>query len=229
MKIGLLECDHVLPDLRSFGGDYRDMFPLLLPEFRFINFDICNGQFPRSASDCDAWLCTGSKYSVYDEIDWILELKDFVREIHRHHRKYVGVCFGHQMLGEALGGKVQKSPAGWCVGVHGFQVTEPRDWMIPFQLNYHLLMSCQDQVIEMPADATLLASAEDCRVAMFQVGSTMLGLQAHPEFPVKYAEALMGMRTERIGTEKVNAARQSLEIKTDEKVVAQWISRFLKR
>ena len=229
MKIGLLECDHVLPELRSIGGDYRDMFPALLPGLDFVNFDVCNGQFPASVDDCDAWLCTGSKFSVYDEVDWILELKNFVRELHERQKKFIGVCFGHQMLGEALGGKVEKGAAGWCVGVHSFEMVQAEDWMEPFHGNFNLPMSCQDQVVELPAGSKVLASSAACPVAMFRVGKTMLGIQAHPEFPVKYAAALMEMRVERIGVEKVQAGRESLALTVHEKAVAQWIRRFLEK
>lgn len=229
MKIGLLECDHVIPELRPIGGDYREMFPALLPELEFVNFDVCNGQFPASANDCDAWLCTGSKYSVYDEVDWILELKSFVRELRDRERKFVGVCFGHQMLGEALGGRVQKGAAGWCVGVHAFETVEQEGWMDPFHQKFNLPMSCQDQVLELPPDSKVLASSGDCPVAMFRVGERMLGIQPHPEFPVAYAGALMEMRVERIGEEKVRAGRESLALTVHDQIVAQWIRRFLEK
>lgn len=229
MKIGLLECDHVLPELRFIGGDYRDMFPALFPGLEFANFDVCNGQFPASTGDCDAWLCTGSRHSVYDETAWLAELKNFVRELHDRQRKFIGVCFGHQLLGEALGGKVQKGAAGWCVGVHTFELTATEDWMEPFQGHYNLLMSCQDQVVQLPDNSVVLATSAACPVGMFRVGEHMLGIQAHPEFPVKYAEALMDMRVERIGAEKVRAGKASLGFSIHQNTVVGWMRRFLEK
>ena len=86
-KIGLLECDHVLDELLYIAGDYREMFPAFLPDFQFQFYDVINGQFPTSVEDCDAYICTGSRHSVYEEIDWILQLKQFIRDIYQSNKK----------------------------------------------------------------------------------------------------------------------------------------------
>lgn len=228
MKIGLLECDHVLPEFHAIAGDYRDMFQALFPELEFRFFDVCTGQFPDPSDDCEAYMCTGSKYSVYDEIDWILELKTFVRSVYAGPKKFIGVCFGHQMLGEALGGKVQKAASGWNVGAHTFELVKQENWMVPYQPQIRNLMMCQDQVVQLPENATVLARTPYCPVAMFRVGDRMLGIQGHPEFPVTYEAALLEYRRERIGAEKVDAALESLRLPPGRELVAGWILQFLK-
>jgi GMP synthase-like glutamine amidotransferase len=127
------------------------------------------------------------------------------------------------------------------VGVHEFTVrslqftveevdtlaTYPQ-WMKPFQQPINLLMMCQDQVLQLPPDSVVLASADDCPVAMFQVGKKMLGIQAHPEFPVPYEEALMRSRIERIGAEKVMKGLESLSQSLHSTLMAQWMVAFVK-
>ncbi|MCF2498764.1 glutamine amidotransferase-related protein [Dyadobacter chenhuakuii] len=230
VKVGLLECDHVREELRHIAGDYQDMFPALFsnvaPEWEFHFYDVCNGHFPVSVEECDIYICTGSKSSVYDQEDWITRLKNFVVDIYQSQKIFIGVCFGHQMLGEALGGKVEKSPVGWCVGVHRFQLTARESWMQPFTDAFNLLMMCQDQVVQLPPDATLLAQTPDCPHAMFRVGERMLGIQAHPEFSKKYDQALMELRVERIGVKKVELGIASLELPTQEIMFAHWIKNF---
>ncbi|MCB9288110.1 MAG: gamma-glutamyl-gamma-aminobutyrate hydrolase family protein [Lewinellaceae bacterium] len=227
MKVGLLECDHVGEQFRHIGGDYRDMFPALLPNLRFELFDVCNGHFPESADECDAYICTGSKYSVYDDIPWIHRLKSFVRDIHSTQKPFVGICFGHQMMGEALGGKVRKAEAGWCVGVHSFSLLQQEEWMAPPEKEYKLLMLCQDQIQELPPDSRVLAQAPDCPVGMFTVGRTMLGIQAHPEFPKAYIDAIIRDREPRIGTDKARAGLESLGQGLHTELMARWVRNFL--
>ncbi|MCF2491881.1 glutamine amidotransferase-related protein [Dyadobacter chenhuakuii] len=230
VKVGLLECDHVREELRHIARDYRDMFPALFsnvaPEWEFHFYDVCNGHFPVSVEECDIYICTGSKSSVYDQEDWITRLKNFVVDIYQSQKTFIGVCFGHQMLGEALGGKVEKSLVGWCVGVHRLQLIAREIWMQPFTDAFNLLMMCQDQVVQLPPDATLLAETPDCPHAMFRVGERMLGIQAHPEFSKKYDQALMELRVERIGEKKVELGIASLELPTQEIMFAHWIKNF---
>ena len=231
MKIGLLECDHVRDELKHIAGDYRQMFPALFaqvaPDWEFEFYDVCNGHFPDDTSECDAYICTGSKNSVYDNEEWIVRLQAFVRELRDSGKVYVAICFGHQLLGESLAGKVQKSEVGWCVGIHSFEVLKTEKWMAPSLSVFNLLMMCQDQVLQLPTGSLLLARTEDCPNAMFQVGDNMLGIQAHPEFSKEYDQALMELRVERIGQEKVATGISSLQMTLNDLEVASWIRNFI--
>ncbi len=221
--LGLLLCDHVPENLQHLGGDYPDMFRKLFPETSMRVYPVCEGVFPKSVDECDAYLVTGSRRSVYEEEDWILQLKKFVRQIHEANKYYIGICFGHQMLAEALGGKVQKSEKGWCVGVHEFEIVEKTDWMQAPKKQLNLLMMCQDQVQVLPEGSILLAKTPQCPVGMFVVGNKMLGIQAHPEFSKAYDKILMEQRVARIGEEKVKDGLASLALETDELVFASWV------
>jgi GMP synthase-like glutamine amidotransferase len=232
MKIGLLECDHVVERFRHIAGDYRDMFAALFsshaPQITLRFFDVCNGELPQSLDDCDAYLATGSRFSAYDDVEWIHSLKDFLRRIREAEKPFVGVCFGHQLMAEALGGKVARAETGWGVGVHGVEVIKPELWMRHEQSGCALQYMHQDQVERLPENSVVIGRSDHCPVAMFRVGDSMLGIQAHPEFPKAYSKALLLDRVERIGEERAHAALASLGQPTDESVVARWIVEFLK-
>jgi len=223
MKIGLLACDHIQQEF----PDYPELFKTLLPSYDFKVYNVYKGVFPSAASDCDAWIITGSKYSVYDEIDWIIKLKSFVPEIAKADKYCIGVCFGHQMLGEAMGGVVKKSEKGWCVGVHDFEILSRENWMVPFQPSVSLLMSCQDQIKVLPENSKVLAQSPLCPVGIIQIGDKMLGIQGHPEFSSDYVKALMMDRTNRIGEETVKTGLESLKKTTQSLLVAHWMSNFI--
>lgn len=231
MKIGLLECDHVLERFRHIAGDYRDMFTSLFechaPDLTLQFFDACSGQFPASVDACDAYLTTGSRFSAYDDVDWIHSLKDFVRRLRVADKPFIGVCFGHQILAEALGGKVAKAEQGWGVGVHNIEIGHNDAWMRPERRDCALQFMHQDQVVRLPESGVTLGDSDHCPVAMFRVGETMLGIQAHPEFTKDYSEALILDRVERIGEAKARAALSSLDQATDEAAVAMWFVEFL--
>ncbi|MDH3650881.1 MAG: hypothetical protein OEQ53_14440 [Saprospiraceae bacterium] len=226
-QIGLLECDHVPAHLRSIQGDYRDMFRRLFPDLNFRDYDVVNNRFPQSVSDCEAYIATGSRYSVYDQQPWIKKLGELVQRIHAEGKYFVGICFGHQILAQALGGQVRKNEKGWCVGSHTFTLLEGPEWMQPAKQSFNLLMSCQDQVTMLPPGSTLLAQADDCPTGMFQVGPKMLGVQGHPEYPKAFNQALMEERRHLIGATKVGEGIQSLSGDLDAGTFAQWVYRFL--
>ncbi|HFA47961.1 MAG TPA: amidotransferase [Bacteroidetes bacterium] len=229
MKIAFLLCDHVDYALRPIHGDYPEMFSSLFPDLHFEIFTVCEGHFPKNANDFDAYFVNGSHRSVYDETAWIVQLKNFVKSICEAKKKYVGVCFGHQMLAEALGGKVAKSEHGWCVGAHEFEIVKREGWMLPFRPSLNLLMMCQDQVLRLPPGGVVLAKTEKCPVGIFRVGAQMLGIQAHPEFSKEYDRALMEMRTERMGKEVVRQGTESLKKEVGQKRIAEWVRQFLQK
>jgi GMP synthase-like glutamine amidotransferase len=233
MNIGLLECDHIHEKFRHIAGDYRQMFAELLsrfaPEVTLTYFDVCNGNFPAATDECDGWLCSGSRFSVYDDEGWISALKSFVRELRASGRPFVGICFGHQMLAEALGGKVAKAEQGWGVGVQNIKIVHPEAWMQPWQTSLRLQYMHQDQVQRLPAESVVLARSEHCPIAIFRAGANLLGIQAHPEFPAAYSAALLRDRRERIGAGRVETGLASLGQLTDEKLIAGWMMEFLRQ
>jgi GMP synthase-like glutamine amidotransferase len=233
IKIGLLGCDDVPERFRHLGGTYRDMFERLLaphmPGAQFIWFDIIKGELPPSPDACDAYICTGSRYSVYDPQEWIEQLKAFVRTLHERQKPFVGICFGHQVLAEALGGKVERSAKGWGIGVREMEVVQPEAWMQPHATHASLQYMHGDQVQTLPPGSTVLACAPHCEVAMFRVADTMLGIEGHPEFPASYAKALIEVRRERIGAALADEALAHVNDPTQHDIVGSWIKNFITR
>lgn len=227
MKLGLLECDDVVGRFPEVRGGYREMFAALLPGFTFRYYDAHRGQLPSGPRECDAWMCTGSKYSVYDGTRWITDLAAFIRSLGE--RKFVGICFGHQMLAHALGGEVAKAKQGWGVGVLPLEVLRKEPWMEPPAKAVRIQHMHQDQVQKLPANGILLGRSPHCEVGMFRIGETMLGIEGHPEFTVEYGSALIRARRELIGESRAAQALDSLKEKSDGSTVGRWIERFLKR
>ena len=227
MKAGLFECDHIDVEYQDKFGDYSAMFAQLFPELEWTFYDVCNGEFPKDLNECEVYFTTGSRKSVYDKEDWIDQLKATIRKISESDKYFVGCCFGHQLLGEAMGGKVSKSPNGWCVGVHEFEIKKAAKWMQPFQNNINLLMMCQDQVLELPEGAKVLAGNQTCPAGVFQVGGKMLGIQAHPEYSKAYNQLLMEMRIDRMGKTVVNDGIARLEKEVHQNIIRSWILNFI--
>ena len=226
MKIGLLECDDVVGRFPEVKGGYREMFATLLPGFAFRYYEAHRGQLPGSGEECDAWLCTGSKYSVYGGTRWIADLAAFIRSVNK---PYVGICFGHQMLAHAMGGEVAKAKQGWGVGVLPLEVLKREAWMDPPAASVRIQHMHQDQVQRLPKGSVLLCRSPHCEVGMFRVGETRLGIEGHPEFTVEYGAALINARRKSIGEDGARRALDSLKEKSDGPVIGRWIERFLKR
>lgn len=229
MKIGLLECDDVVGRFDGIEGGYREMFAALFPQAQFRFYSAHRAELPRSTGECDAYMCTGSKYSVYEAHDWIRRLGEFIRELQNARTPFVGICYGHQMLAHALGGEVAKAPQGWGVGVLEVEVLRGEPWMEPRKPRLLLHHMHQDQVRKLPQGSVVLARSQHCEVEMFRLGDAMLGIEAHPEFTVPYAAALIRARSESIGKERSERALESLKQPTDGNLVGRWIEGFIRR
>jgi len=180
MLIGILQTGHAPDSVRAREGDYSDMFETLLAGrgLTFRTWSVVDGDFPPDIHAADGWLITGSRHGAYDDLPWIPPLEEFIRKVHEARMPLVGICFGHQIVAQALGGRVTKFPGGWSVGRTDYDFDGQT-----LSLNaWH-----QDQVVEPPADARVIATHPCCTYAGLAYGDHMFTVQPHPEYG---AEAL---------------------------------------
>jgi GMP synthase-like glutamine amidotransferase len=231
MKLGILKTDAVRPQWVPEFGEYPEMFIALLgqldPGLEFVVYDVEQGEYPAAIDEVDAYLITGSKSSVYDDKPWIGVLMDFVRELDRRHKKLVGICFGHQLVAHALGGKTGKSPKGWGVGLHTHRFSEVPPWHDQGDMDFDILVTHQDQVVKIAHGSRVLAGSEFCENAVCQVGDHILTFQGHPEFVSAYSREIMEFRRELIGEQAYTAGVASLASDPETPRVARWILNFL--
>lgn len=237
MKLGILQCDDVRSRLQPTFGDYAGMFEALFQQvdaaLELHFYRVFDGQFPAHIDECDAYICSGSKWSVNDGDLWIRQLEDFTRALYVAGKGLVGICFGHQLIAKALGGEVEKSPLGWGVGIAHANVLAAQSWMLPQQDNIALVVCHQDQVCQLPLGAKVLLSNDFCPYSMFQVDAHFLGLQGHPEFTALYSAALMEQRRDIIPADTISSAMDTLNsphsYQADDKLIAKWILAFLRQ
>lgn len=229
MKIGVLAAGAPPRALQPAFGDYVSMFEALLAGrgYAWRSFDAPAGDYPDRPEDCDAYIVTGAAAGVYDGDPWIGELLDFLRAA-RDRTKLVGVCFGHQAMAQAFGGNVVKSPKGWGVGLHRYDVGDRRPWMDAAPA-FSLSASHQDQVVELPPGARVLAGSDFCPNGFLAYeGATAISCQLHPEFAPAYSVALIeGRRGMRIPEAQAAEAVESLKQPDDHQRMADWIAQFL--
>ncbi|MBY5990832.1 glutamine amidotransferase-related protein [Ferrimonas balearica] len=202
MVIGILDCDKVDPALAVDYGQYGEMFEAgfnrVRPGTTCRLYDAQGDALPE-VTECDAWVISGSRHSAYEPLEWIQRLSAWVPQAMAADRPIAGICFGHQLLAQALGGQVAKATQGWGMGPYETRVVSPAPWFPAGIDRWFLLSSHQDQVQTLPAGATLLASSDFCPNYSFVIEDKVFTVQGHPEFPVGYNRALADKRRAQIG------------------------------
>lgn len=222
MKIGILQTGHSPAEMIGDHGSYGDLFTVLLADqgFTFEIFSVVDMIFPSDPHCCDGWLITGSKFGTYDDQPFIAPLEILIRDIYAADVPLVGVCFGHQIIAQALGGKVEKFTGGWAVGRQEY------NWQGE---TVHLNAWHQDQVVDLPEGATVCASNHFCANAAVVYGQKAFTVQAHPEFDGTF---IAGLATHRgpgvVPEDQLQDARAQVDAPVDNARLARHIGQFFK-
>ena len=197
------------------------------PGYDYETFDVTKGELPPSPTACDAYIVSGSLAEADTDADWISALKDFLCQA-RGKAALVGICFGHQVMAEAFGGRVARSDKGWGIGLHTYAVTNRRPWMDDAGA-LCLAAAHQDQVVGLPPNATVIAGSYFCPIAAIEYDDcAAISFQAHPEFDPDFARALINTNKQaRYAPAQAAVALSSLDLPNDNTRVKAWVRRFL--
>lgn len=229
-RITIIETGLVPREHRERHGSFPDMFERMVrtedPAATVEIISIPNGDALPHPRQLEAVLITGAAAGVYDGLEWIAPLEDFVRAAYANKTPMVGVCFGHQLIAQALGGTVRKSEKGWGIGRHVYQVL-PENGVVDGDA-VAIAASHQDQVIEPPDDAlTILSSDFTPHAGLLYANGATLTVQPHPEFDVEFAQVCCELRDGKVPEDVVAKAKDSLTQPLDSAKLGGAITRFL--
>ena len=229
MRLCILQAGEINPAIADGLPGYQDMYSALFAENApsvDITYVMTRHGETAALDDYDAFLITGSPRGVYNDDDWIAPLHEFVRQIYASGKPLLGICFGHQIIANALGGKAVKSEKGWGAGIRTIPVTGTPELFPEGCASLDLLYMHQDQVITLPEGATTIMGDEFCPIAAYHMGDQVLCFQGHPEFTNDVVGAIIDLREDQIGHDKSVAGHESLR-PHDGAIVGQIFDRFL--
>nr|WP_320058536.1 type 1 glutamine amidotransferase [uncultured Bacteroides sp.] len=232
MKINILVCDwfeDILPDfIQSFPTLFYDLFNEVETDIEYQLFDVQKGEFPKEFKKNELCLITGSRAGAYEDDPWIKKLLEFIRQADAAKAPMAGVCFGHQVIAQALGGKVEPSTKGWGTGIRVSKVVHPKGFEYFPDKEMRLHYNHNDQVVQLPPEAELIATSDFCENEAFLIGDHILSFQGHPEYSMEYAQYILDNET---GTSPkiVEQAKESLQKYTPQGLqIAKWILKLRK-
>jgi len=225
MRIAILNLSARFEALDQYGDTAEQIERWIgpsLPDAKMVRLDIAGGTLLPCPSDFDGYILSGSEKGVYDDVPWMEPLKQFLESLRHKHIPVFGICFGHQIMAEAYGGKAEKADKGFVVGVRDYIEDGKR---------YLAYAMHQDQVVQIPSSATITASATYCPVAALSYDFPARSVQFHPEFEKPFVDAAIDVFEGNLfTTEESQEARGTLASNSvDNNLLATEVAQFFRQ
>lgn len=192
LRIAVLQTGRTIPEALEEHGDYDAMCKRMVGRTpaQADTFAVLDGYVPEALDGYDVVVITGSKHGVYEDHPWIPPLETLIQRTMDAGQTMIGICFGHQIMAQALGGRAAKSDRGLGVGLMDYEFVDGEG----NRAQRSLYAWHQDQVLDAPPGSTVIASSEFCPIAGLRYGNQAISLQPHPEFTRGYMSALIEAR-----------------------------------
>lgn len=223
-KILIVKAGKTHPRVRSRFGDYERWFARAMggDPARFSVVSPFEGDELPAPEETAGIVLTGSPASVRDEAPWMRTLSEWVRRADAVDVSILGVCFGHQFLGETLGGRVEPMPGKAEFGTVAIRLTEagradPLFKDLPEVFSVHTVH--RDELVRPPPGAVRLAENDRCLWQAFALGRHR-GVQFHLETSVPIMKAL---------AEAVGEVAPIQETDVGPRILRNWERHFVRR
>lgn len=213
----------------SFAALFVRLFERVGAQWTFTAFQTPLGHYPDSFDTFDAIVLTGSRADAFSDAPWVVELRKRVTQLLQARKKMLGVCFGHQLVALCMGAPVTRAPQGLGEGRMAYTWHRPDLPYCAQRTEIALLASHQDQVLELPTGASLVASSAFCPVAAFTVDQHVLCIQPHPEFTTDISAYLLDECRALLGEDKYHQSMASLALGHEGEQFARMVMAFLEQ
>lgn len=184
-RIGIIKTGTTHPRLRSIFGDFEKWFQDSVGHAHFTTYDVAGGEKPPAIDACDGFIVTGSPAMVTEKAAWSENLKPWLVQLVDQSRPLLAVCYGHQLLAEALGGEAGWHPKGREIGTVAVNLTQAgkEDPLLGgLSDTFSAQVTHAQSALVLPPGAILLASNDYEPHQAYRVGSQAWSVQFHPEF-----------------------------------------------
>jgi GMP synthase (glutamine-hydrolysing) len=233
-RILILQAGSTEPTVGARFGDYPDWFAAHLSLAVALSVVRPYEAVPPEPEAFDGILCTGSPRSVLEDEPWMERLGAYLLSA-AERRPVLCVCFGHQVVGQALGARVERNPWGREAGTAEVRLTEagrsdPLFQGLPDPL--FVQQTHEDHLAELPEGAVLLATNAQSPVQAFAYGPNLRCLQFHPEMDAVRSRALAEARRQRLDETAPGGAVAVLssirETSQATRCLHHWVERFVR-
>ena len=224
MDIAILKAEITHEPVKRQACDITQLYRNFFAGHNLNFFDVCEQLYPEK--NYDLYVITGSAASAYDDTPWVITLRKFIQQ--NCHKPILGVCFGHQIIAQSLGGKVEK--VGWNLGCREVFMQQREEWIEPYHQKIYAIFNHQDQVVALPPNATLIAGGQKVPIQMYRIANNILCMQHHPEYVAQYQQSLMKHIAHIIGnTSTIEEALQSYNDSEYMFSMRKWVDAFFEK